>query len=248
MGFFQSSGILNRRGFFGGAVKAFSPSDISGLYLWLKSDDGITESNGYVTFWEEKSGNNIDPTDIIDVSVGSKNSKATVIFDGITSELTLGNVFSGFTAMSFFATWKITDVGHGGILGTDNYINFEIISLNDASQKLVRINSTPAAYGFSTDGWWDNDTWVISSMRIDNSVFGELRKNGSTSGITSDNGEIILPFSSDARNYRMGRYAVDAGSYYSNYELAEIIIYNNNIGSANVESVEKYLNTKWAVY
>lgn len=43
MGFFASSGILNRRGFFGGAA-AFSPTSIAGLKLWLKADAGVTES------------------------------------------------------------------------------------------------------------------------------------------------------------------------------------------------------------
>lgn len=248
MGFFQTSGILNRRGFFGGLKAEFSPSSISGLYLWLMGDTGLTQSGGFLTGWTDQSGNSKNASNIIDVATGSKNSKPTVIFDGSTSELTLGNLFTDFTSMSFFAVWKITDVGHGGIMGTDNYTNFEIISLYDVPQKLVRINSAPAAAGFITDGWWDNDTWVISSFRIDDSIFGEAKKNGSTAGITTDNDLITSPFSSDTQNYRLGRYAVDAGNYYSNYELAEIIVYDNNIGDSNSILVENYLNNKWEIY
>lgn len=48
MGFFASSGILNRRGFFGGVATTapFSPADITGLSLWLKADAGVTMGNG----------------------------------------------------------------------------------------------------------------------------------------------------------------------------------------------------------
>lgn len=43
MGFFQPSGILNRRGLFGGvSSQPFSPSDISGLSLWVSADYGVT--------------------------------------------------------------------------------------------------------------------------------------------------------------------------------------------------------------
>lgn len=205
--------------------------------------------NTVVTAWQDQSGNGNNASYIIDVLTGSKNSKTTVIFNGSTSELTLGNLFSEFTAMSFFAVWKITDTENGGILGTDNYSNFEIASLNDGSQyTLTRINSAPQSAGFIENGWWDNATWVTSSFRIDDSVFGEARKNGSTTGITTNNNLITLPFTTNAVNYRLGRYAANAGSYYGNYELAELVIYNRLITSTERQQVETYLNTKYAIY
>jgi hypothetical protein len=205
--------------------------------------------NTLVTAWQDQSGNGNNTSNIIDVITGTKNSKTTVIFNGSASELTLGNLFSEFTAMSFFATWKITNVANGGILGTDNYSNFEIASINDVTQyTLTRINSAPQTAGFITNGWWDNATWVTSSFRIDDSVFGEARKNGSTTGITTNNNLITLPFTTDTVNYRLGRYAADAGSYYGNYELAELVIYNRLVTPTERQQVETYLNTKYAIY
>ena len=67
MGFFQTSGILNRRGFFGGAAKAFSPTDIAGLQLWLDATTGlfdatsggsaVTTDGSAVARWEDQSTN-----------------------------------------------------------------------------------------------------------------------------------------------------------------------------------------------
>jgi hypothetical protein len=206
--------------------------------------------NSLVTAWQDQSGNGNNASNIIDVITGTKNAKTTAIFNGSTSELTLGNLFSGYTAMSFFAVWKITDVGNGGIFGTDDYGNMEIASVNDGETQftLTRINSARETAGFITSGWWDNATWVTSSFRIDDSVFGEARKNGETTGITTDNGLITLPFTTDAVNYRLGRYAVDAGNYYANYELAELVIYNRVVTSTERQQVEAYLNTKYAIY
>lgn len=48
MGFLATGGILNRKGFFGGALAqpAFSPLDISGLKLWVSADYGVTTASG----------------------------------------------------------------------------------------------------------------------------------------------------------------------------------------------------------
>jgi hypothetical protein len=81
VGFFATSGILNRRGFFGGAT-AFNPSNIAGLSLWLKADAGVTQStsllNGLLAYWKldtdswiDSSGNGIDLLSYSGVTVGT---------------------------------------------------------------------------------------------------------------------------------------------------------------------------------
>jgi hypothetical protein len=107
MGFFQTSGILNRRGFFGGAAKAFSPTDIAGLQLWLDSTTGlfdatsggsaVTTDGSSVARWEDQSGNGNHVTQttsnnrpILKTSI--VNSRNVVRFDGSNDNLSGGDI------------------------------------------------------------------------------------------------------------------------------------------------------------
>jgi len=48
--------------------------------------------------------------------------------------------------------------------------------------------------------------------------------------------------------YAIGRYAGSYGSFYSAFDVAEIIIYDNSLSDTNRRTVEKYLAAKYGFY
>ena len=107
MGFFATSGILNRRGFFGGA-QAFSPSNIAGLSFWLDATTGlfdatsggsaVTTDGSAVARWEDQSGNSRHITQATLASrpilkTAIQNGKNIIRFDGTNDILRRSGAF-----------------------------------------------------------------------------------------------------------------------------------------------------------
>ena len=112
----------------------------SGLSLWLKADAGVTVSGGFVTAWADQSGNGNNCSSPNAVVLNSS-PYSNLYFDGADSEITLHpDVFNGFSALSLFAVWNILDNENGGVIGSTNYSNFEIVT-QDGSVVRMRNNN-----------------------------------------------------------------------------------------------------------
>jgi len=333
VGFFATSGILNRRGFFGG-VQAFSPSNISGLSLWLKADAGVTEtpetfisqvvingadtstsngtytrasggstqfdgpngnyidwdgSNWYVndsdvgeityynstfdfsgtweelfgslpvptsststtptgntlvTAWADQSGNGNNCSSPISVLLNSS-PYPSLYFNGTNSEITLNaNIFNSYSALSLFAVWSIVNNGNNGVIGSNAYSSFEIVTVNESYVRM-RNNNFDATINFG--GWWNAEQFSLSTLAIDTSnASGTMRKNGSTSGVdfTPENSQALQ----GGQTYKIGRYAEIAGNYFAELSLAELIVYDEKLDGSQITQVEQYLNDKYEIY
>jgi hypothetical protein len=109
-------GILN-------SVSSFSPLDLNPA-LWLDAADAttITESGGFVSQWNDKSGNGRNATQSIGANqptTGSFtiNGLNALSFDGINDQLRFAtNVMSGATAGTCFAVYTINSVVDMGAL------------------------------------------------------------------------------------------------------------------------------------
>ena len=235
MGFFQSSGILNRRGFFGGTTAApFSPSDISGLQLWLDATTGlfdatsggnaVTTDGSAVARWEDQSGNGRHATQatlnnrpVLKTSI--QNGKNVIHFDGSNDNLSLTSSIS--TVGSFFLVFKQLSYKNYGVL------------LN-ASTNLGLHSGTNGNYQFPSD-FMSNDK--INGQSITMPVFQNATKYFNN---------IFEILDCDTTSWNFQRISVSNESV--NGQFAEIIIYDTNISSSNKDLVRTYLNTKWSVY
>jgi hypothetical protein len=175
VGFFATSGILNRKGFFGGG-QAFSPSNISGLSLWLKADEGVTRSGTDVTAWEDQSSNNNNFSGSAIFSDNYINGKPAIYFNGTDAYLdSPSTLLDNFSQISLFGVWLIAeDQGNKGVFGTSNYSNLEISANPGVS---VRIRNNDYDSTFIPSGFSNLSQWTISYLDAQNSS-GVFYKNG----------------------------------------------------------------------
>lgn len=237
MGFFASSGILNRRGFFGGVAPTapFSPADITGLSLWLKPDAGLNSVAGIVTQWTDQSGagNNFsqDVDYLANVESGVINGYSAVLFEGgrlngdsdIVTAKTIYAVVKALTIepSQYAAILESTGGGlYSAILDNDwgSYFNAEISSGNSLTP------NTPA---------------IIATLSDDGAIY-EFRKNG-TSILTDSNGGGF--YSRSASFLGSDGSATQPANVY----ISEIIVYDNVPSPANIALLETYLLTKYDI-
>jgi len=263
MGFFASSGILNRRGVFGGATApAFSPKDISGLQLWLDATTGlfdatsggsaVTTDGSAVARWEDQSGNNYHVTQgtsnnrpVLKTSI--RNSKNIIRFDGSNDLLVSESISSNnLSAMTCFIVAYVAGFGGGGFgryfeRGSNNKLWF--VNQEFGANRLVAIGAgtfhDTASGSITTGNWYLNSAKWDGGTNIATNMSQRINEGNSTRGLTGT-GSI----SSVANTtYQVGnRTAADRAF---NGDIAELIIYNVSLSASEITSVEDYLADKW---
>lgn len=220
----------------------FSPADITGLSLWLKADAGVTLSGSNVTAWADQSGNG-NNCSFPNAVVFDSSPFPLLFFDGVESEITLHpNVLNGFSALSLFAVWSITDGDNDGILGSTNYSNFEIIS---AEGSAVRMRNNNYDSNINTGGLWYSEEFSLSTITADSDEeLGTARRNGEEVDFNNANIQALQ----GGQTYKIGRYAEGAGDYYAQLYLSELIIYSERLNGSEIDQVEGYLNNKYEIY
>jgi len=230
VGFFASSGILNRRGFFGGV---FAPSNIAGLQLWLDATIGlfdtstggnkVTTNGSSIARWEDQSGNanhaiQVNAVNQFVLQTLGKNNKNTVKSDGNYRFMNVNQITSLGT---FFIVLKQT-----------TYKDFGVV-----------LNST-TNFGFHSNS---NGNYMYPSDFISNENL-----NGSSvtvpvypSALKLFDG-VFKVFDGDTTGWNLKTISSEFQS--PNGEYAEIVVYNSNLTSSQKNLVRNYLNSKWALY
>jgi len=230
------------------SVVAFSPSDLSGLIAWHKSDVGITIGTGVAT-WADQSGNG---NDFGQATLGSQpaynatdaqyNNKPSISFDGLADSLKITNLAYG--PMTIISVCKVTTYpgangywyAHGGLeylYSTTSFSMYTDGRSGAASAKDYAANwlvtTTPNIYVRRFDGTSAGDTLRIS--RSDISLSTQLAGNPGTDIVTSD--------------FTLYAYAGGAGT--SPGTIAENIIYNRSLLTAEVQQVEAYILSRYNI-
>ena len=244
MGFFASSGILNQRGFFSApasaAPPAFSPTDISGLKLWLKADAGVTESGGVVTSWADQSssGANASAAGNPSYLADQINGLPAIEFDG--SSMSGSQILSG-TEASFFAVISFLSYKEVGIIfeqhnGSDNMAFYRGFAENGLPQSRTRIYNGTDLSGTITSN--DNQFYILSCTINDSNANLFLDGSADNDGFAGD--------ITAGGNYFIARW--EGGGSDTPCKIAELLVYDNVLSSANRESVDTYLNGRYAIY
>lgn len=258
MGFFQSSGILNRRGFFGGATKAFSPSDISGLQLWLDATTGlfdatsggsaITTDGSAVARWEDQSGNgrhfkqstnNNRP--VLRTSI--QNSRNIIRFDGSNDFMEMGSAFSGITQACYFIALKIVSDPPSVQIKTAHPIEF-------------LTSQTLASHYPWTDGNIYDSTLTDSRKTVGNpsknltefNLYNvEAASNLWTARLNKTQLFTTTTNTISISGVNLGANLSQSIDYFFDGDIGELIAYSSILSSADRGKVEDYLYTKWAI-
>jgi hypothetical protein len=275
MGFFASSGILNRKGFFGGAP-AFKPSDISGLQLWLDATTGlfdatsggsaVTTNASSVARWEDQSGNGRHATQATSgyratLRTSVQNSRNIIRFDGTDDFYTgLSAALLNSTStnkFSFFIAWipdldsRQSAFGGGGILrkmtngGSGD--NDWYFGVRSGGSFVMNITGGANKAIASTSTLTTNTAHVVG-----------LTFDGTASTTVSNRVTLYLSKTSETKvlgdgsggwgngDGELGR-GYTSSSYYYKGDVCEIVVYDSVLSSANITSVVDYLKSRWGI-
>ena len=236
---------------------AFSPSDIAGLQLWLKSDAGvldasdtpITADNTQVKTWQDQSGNGLDAVQANGAlrpvwrnAANGINGNPAVYFASdimATANLTAG-------VYTIFVVHKAT--AHGLVYERGVSVNShdgEYLYTSTGTTIAVRRTDGSARISSKnyTSSWGIGGNTLTTCHQFDGTHAGNtLRVNGSDISLSSAASN--NPGTNNATNAlyigaRSGRVAPITGF------IAEIIYYNSVLPLADVLKVEGYLIDKW---
>ena len=262
MGFFASSGILNQRGFFSAPVSAapppFSPTDISGLNLWLKADAGVVLSGNEVTEWQDQSGNNNNATPYTNNPIfnsSDKNTKPTISLTSIGGNervFTLSSNPLGANASSAFAVLfgedvcDVSDDG-GAIFGNFGAPSFPVQTHYPYGPDCSVYDSfaTTARKEAITPPITITNAWSIYYVHSENNNWESFANN---QAMHSDNSNTYNnQVGGDDSVLYIGKQT-GLGSFLFKGKVAELGIYSKILTTQERNSLHTYLNTKYAIY
>ena len=263
MGFFATSGILNRRGFFGGA-QAFSPSNIAGLSLWLDATTGlfdatsggnpVTTDASSVARWEDQSGNSRHITQSTLASqpilkTAIQNGKNIIRFDGTNDILRRSGAF--VHAQGAATIFVVVSANSGtsdrlvveGRTTSTNPLYMPIISANATLfQVLYRIDSGTIPLNNVSFGTAFNGTGFKLVCALDSGTnFAGFINKVTTNNQNYSRGTVTLD------TFSIGGWATTTERDFFPGDVAEVVIYNTALGTTDRQSVENYLYSKWGI-
>ena len=213
------------------------------LKVWLKADEGITLNGSTVSNWEDQSGNGNDvsqstalnqPTYIPDVLFGKPilrfNGSNRLVATDFSSPLSQPN--------TIFMVWKLTD-------GTSNTFIYDGDTAGLGRNSLGYISGTDIfiqAYPPSVTILQYTKSFPFSDFITTSAIY-----NGSSSEIFI-NGFSVISGSIGAASMN-GLIIGDSwnSGWFFIGDLAEIIVYNELLGTTERQQIETYLNNKYLI-
>lgn len=210
----------------------FVPTDIAGCKLWLRSDLGITkDGSDLVSQWDDQSGNANHVT-------SSGTERPTWIDAQINGYPILRT--DGGDIMTLTT----------GITLSSNYTVIFVFKLNSGPSwwQLIGDVATSSMIGFGSGTnsvFYYNSGGYIGYCDVGSvSSFNTLINNNGTERVWYKNGSLY----SNSIVSMYGFTAIKLFQWGMLGDFAEIIIYDSNLGTSDRQSVELYLQTKYAHY
>lgn len=216
---------------------AFSPSDISGLTLWLVADNIAGSDGDPVSTWTASAGPNATqgssanrPT----LQVAEINGHNAVQFDGVNDYLT-GTVLAVNSPNTLFVVYKHSSIGSDQVIFQNGSGNGWGI-YDDISNVRQWFSRTITAYsaGSATTSW-ENRCHTLDSGNLNGYINGSSVQ--SVSGITTP----VSPTTS----YVLG--TLDSGGiglFFAGF-IAEVIVYDHAVTSGERAQLDTYLDNKY---
>ncbi len=229
----------------------FSPSDISGLELWLKADaiTGLNDGDA-VTTWSDSSGNGYDATQSVAgqkplYKTAIQNSLPAVRFDA-TNDVLKTQADATLKPFSVFAVIKVADLSAvRTLIGSWNGANDTTatggISIDLSTTYKTRVlKAEIAVVGTSTAT--PTTATLLIGVTYDGSGNYAFYKNGVGDGSGTNDQTFTA-----GRKILIGAVRPD-GTAPFNGDAFEIVVYDSVLDSTQRGNVQTYLNDKWAVY
>ncbi len=230
----------------GGSVVEVPPVPLEGLELWFDATVGVTESNGVVAGWKDRSGHarhaaqtavNYRPKLVAD----GFNGKPTLVFDGEGTYLKLPTLPGDFTrGVSIFAIGQqqaddgtctgLLEASHGPEIDDVHLGTWENALLYEVYADIVHPADEPLLLG---------KPQLLAAIHQQNTAV-QLRRNSNGLG----EGNLPLPATIPRQLVYLGNTEYASCKRYAG-SLSEILVYSRGVDDAELVEIESYLQKKW---
>lgn len=229
------------------AASTFSPSDVTGLVGWWDASvaSSITSAAGRVTQWNDLSGSGYHLTAATTArpTTGSNtmNGNNVLTFDGVANELTKS---SAVTPAVNTGTW-IAVAKPTATTGYERLVAFEATGQDfddpAAIAAIIRDGSNLAYNSFYNGGG-------VGTVAVTNAAHViETQRNGDTFSCWRDGtaGTGATGLGTTVFGFTFINIGSNFGNNFWTGDIAEVLWYSTAISTANRQSIESYLKTKW---
>lgn len=233
----------------GGA--AFSPSDLAGLGVWLRSDLGLFQESTFATAvttdtnpvggWQDQSGN---ARHVLQATAGQRptwktniiNGLPVVRFDGVDDYLAGMSYALGSAATLFLVASKTA--------GTQDYL---LSGTGSGSSSAIVSGYATVAYEWFNQVGASTDRYTFAGTSSGLNILAIRQTNGvSLTGYFNSATTVfsVVPVASLGNFNRLG---TSTGANYAGADVAELIVYGRSLSDANLGSVMTYLKNRYAL-
>jgi len=239
----------------GGGGSTFTPSSITGLQLWLDASDEATlldasgnavAANSPVARWKDKSsaGN-----DFVQSVVNNQPTRATfngletLAFDGANDGMsTAWDYF--FTNISLFIVFRSTAIQYNRFFTlNDNSGAFDYSLSGNIIPLVGNSSGSIGAYVANTSSYAAVVPYSANTLAIAGSF---ITTTSITTKINAASATEAVSFSGKTlKKAQIG--VINSFSDSINGNIAEVLFYNTELTSSQIQQVQSYLSTKWGI-
>ena len=224
------------------APNTFTPNQLSGLKLWLKAESLALNDGDAVGTWTDSSGNGDNASQVTTANKPTYKTNIlhtypVVRFNGTNSYMTMSSDAVSSGAFTFIAVVVLR--------GSPCSYCPVYISAQSNSGERVCLKTSGSNWGTytGTDGNANSALSSVNTYLLTQNYNGTTTfffKNGSADGSAGG-----TPHGS-GNSSTLG--AENQASRFSQIDIAEMILYNTALSTADRQTVEGYLNMKYAIY
>lgn len=230
------------------------PNQITGLTAWWKADSLVLNDNDPVSAWADSSTSGFDLSAVTTArptykSTGGPNSKPSISFDGAANVLTRASVpilslVSTNQCHIFIVQYQV------GTKANNCSLNFNGITVPLLNTHLTFSNTLFWDFGNAGAGQgrisvaqpsgWD-DSWRMVQLIRES-------PNSGTSRIRDQGSQLTSGAVTQAMTAATATLSVGGGNQFLQGLISEVIIYNVALSTTDRQSIEAYLNAKYAIF
>lgn len=247
--------LLNKQS----AVAAFSPTNVSGLIVWLKADSitSLSDADPVVT-WTDSSSNAYaftqgTPGSRPTYKVNIVNGKPVVRFDGTDDYLRVATagISTASGAIYVVATSNNVTPATTAFATADEASGTRWLQGPTPVSGLVHVaqSNNDTADDIIGDTTLVNGTWYVIAIRSSGTAYS-MQVNATVQGLTVGGGANTGDWGADITgldNMAVGALVTNSVTQPWNGDIAEVLVYSANPSAGDHASIMGYLGAKYAI-